>query len=178
MKNLIFSAIAFFAFKCSAFAQPVGGIWMGSRSATGEAKAVHAAINTAFEALNARDFDKCWAVYSDEAASIEPNGKMIVGKLALKNALTDLMKFAEYEEVAVRDVQVRLLGPGVAIATMEAETSIKINGDQVGGKFRVSSTLRKMKGAWKIEFEQVTSQPHPESEKTGISYPTAIRYRS
>lgn len=151
---------------------------MGSRSTNPNANAVHAAISAVYDALNARDYEKSWAAYTEEAACIEPNGQIIVGKPALKKALADLVKYAEYEEVAIRGVQVRLLGPEVAIATLEAETSVKINGEQVGGKIRVSSMLRKMNGAWKIEFEQVTPLANPESEATGISYPTLIRYRS
>lgn len=158
MKNLIFSAIAFFAFTCSAFAQPVGGIWMGSRSATGEAKAVHTALQKGFDAFTAGgNTEAGWSLYSEDATEVDPGGNITFGKKALREGWDAFMKMAdETPKFKYENVLVRMLTADVALAVWDSEADIKIQGQQLGGKTKGSAVLRKVNGTWKLEFDQIT----------------------
>ncbi|MFN0214402.1 MAG: YybH family protein [Saprospiraceae bacterium] len=168
MKNFIFSAFALFAFSLNAYAQPSGGIWTGSRSATGEAKAVHAAISSAYDAfMPGGNLEVGWAIYSDDAAEIDPGGNITFGKKALREGWDGFMKVAdEAPKFKYENVLVRMLTNDVALAVWDAEADIKIQGQQLGGKTKGSAVLRKVNGQWKLEFDQITSViPMPEAGK-------------
>jgi uncharacterized protein (TIGR02246 family) len=158
MKNILFSAIALLMFCFQVNAQTaVGAIWTGSRSATGEAKAVHAAIAQGYDAFIAGDLEKGFAIYTDDAVEIDPGGNMTIGKKAMQEGWEAFSKMAdEAPKFSYSNVQVRLLTADVALAVWDSEADIKIGGQQVGGKTKGSAVLRKIKGEWKLEFDQLT----------------------
>lgn len=166
MKNILFnrqSLCAFFTLAMlfitfSAFAQPSGGIWIGSRSASGEAQAVHAAIEKAYSSfLPGANQETGWAIYTDDATEIDPGGNMTVGKKALREGWDAFMKMADAPPTfKYENVQVRMLTADVALAVWDSEADIKVQGQQLGGKTRGSAVLHKVKGQWKLEFDQIT----------------------
>lgn len=167
MKNILFSTLAIFSFCFQMNAQSSGALWVGSRSATGEAKAVHAAIAQSYDAFIAGNMEKGFAVYTDDAVEIDPTGNMTVGKKAMLEGWEAFSKMAdETPKFSYSNVQVRMLTNDVAIAIWDSEADIKIGGQQVGGKTKGSGVMRKINGSWKLEFDQLTPlAPMPEGNK-------------
>lgn len=152
-----FFAFALLVFCSTAYAQPSGGIWAGSRSSNPNANAVHAAIDNIYGAFIAGDYEKGWAGYTEEATEVDPGGNMTIGKKALREAWDGFMKMAdEAPKFKYSNVQVRLLTADVALAVWDSEADIKIQGQQMGGKTKGMAVLRKIGGQWKLEFDQLT----------------------
>lgn len=157
MKNFLFCAITLFTLATTAYAQPSGGIWIGSRDASATAKAVHAAVEQIYGAFISGEYEKGWAGYTEEATEIDPGGNMTIGKKALREGWDGFMKMAdETPKFKYSNVQVRLLTSDVALAVWDSEADIKIKGQQVGGKAKGMAVLHKIGGQWKMEFDQIT----------------------
>ncbi|MDO8366103.1 MAG: nuclear transport factor 2 family protein [Saprospiraceae bacterium] len=158
MKNTVFSTIALLAFCFQLNAQPAGALWAGSRSGNANANAVHTAISKAYDAfMPGGNVETGWAAYTDEAAEIGPDGSITFGKKALREAWDGFMKMAdEAPKFKYENVQVRMLTSDVALAVWDSEADIKIGGQQMGGKAKGMAVLRKINGAWKLEFDSVT----------------------
>ncbi|MBK8557482.1 MAG: SgcJ/EcaC family oxidoreductase [Lewinellaceae bacterium] len=169
MKNILFSTLALFFFTASLQAQSGGILWVGSRSNNTAANAVHATIQTAYEAFLSGNDEKGWAVYSDDAAEIGPDGSITFGKKAMRESWDGFMKIAdEAPKFTYTNVQVRLLTSDVALAVWDSEADIKIGGQQMGGKTKGSAVLRKVNNTWKLEFDTVTPvMSMPGAEATG-----------
>lgn len=167
MKNILFSTLTILAFCFQLNAQSQGALWMGSRSATGEAKAVHAAIAQSYDAFIAGDVEKGFAVYTDDAVEIDPGGNITFGKKALLEGWEAFSKMAdEAPKFKYENVQVRILTNDVALAVWDSEADIKIGGQQLGGKTKGMAVMRKINGAWKLEFDSITPiMPMPEAGK-------------
>ena len=156
MKNTIFSTIVLFLFALQLNAQTQGALWMGSRSGNAQANAVHAAITTAYDAFIAGDA-KGWDLYTNEVAEIDPTGNITFGKKAMLEGFNEFMKMAdETPKFSYSNVLVRMLTNDVALAVWDSEADIKIGGQQVGGKTKDMAVLRKINGAWKLEFDSLT----------------------
>jgi len=157
MKNSIFTILAILAFCFNANAQTAGAFWSGSRSANANANAVHAAITTAYDAFSTGNDEKGWAAYTEEAAEIGPDGSITFGKKALREGWDAFMKMAdEAPKFKYENVQVRMLTNDVALAVWDSEADIKVGGQQMGGKAKGMAVMRKINGAWKIEFDALT----------------------
>ncbi|MBL7808304.1 MAG: nuclear transport factor 2 family protein [Saprospiraceae bacterium] len=157
MKNILFNLIAILTLATSVQAQSGGVLWMGSRNATGEARAVHAALKKAYDAFLAGDLKTGFAIYTEDASEIGPDGNITHGKKAMEEGWEAFSKMTDKPAVfKYENVQVRLLTPDVALAIWDSEADIVLNGQQIGGKSKDAAVLRKIKGEWKIEFDQLT----------------------
>jgi Ketosteroid isomerase homolog len=156
MKNVL-STLALFAFCFQMNAQSAGALWAGSRSSNANANAVHAAITAAYDAFSMGNDEKGWAAYTEEAAEIDPTGNITFGKKALREGWDAFMKVAdEAPKFKYENVLVRMLSNDVALAVWDSEADIKVGGQQVGGKSKGMAVLRKINGAWKLEFDSIT----------------------
>jgi uncharacterized protein (TIGR02246 family) len=130
---------------------------MGSRSGNAEANAVHAAITKSYDAFIAGDMVQGFAVYTDDATEIGPDGSITHGKKAMLEGWEAFKNMAdEAPKFSYSNVRVRLLTNDIAIVLLDSEADIKIGGQQVGGKSVCSAVMRKIKGEWKLEFDQLT----------------------
>ena len=139
------------------YAQTQGVLWVGSRSATGEAKAVHNAIAQCYDSFIAGNMEKGFSVYTNEAVEVDPGGNVTFGKKAMLEGWTAFVKIAdETPQFKYENVQVRMLTSDVALVIWDSEADIKIGGQQVGGKSKGMAVMRKINGVWKLEFDQLT----------------------
>lgn len=107
-----------------------------------------------WEAYDAGDLDKMWAAYTDEAGEISPDGTLTVGKANLKAEYEAMLKMLdEKPKFTYENPSVRILSPEFALVTWSSNADFKIGGQQVGGQTTGVAFLRKIKGAWKIEFD-------------------------
>jgi uncharacterized protein (TIGR02246 family) len=157
MKNVL-STLVLLAFCFQLNAQTSGVLWVGSRSSNANANAVHTAITTAYDAFLKGD-ESGWAIYTDDVAEINPAGVITFGKKAMLEGFNEFMKMAdEAPKFSYSNVLVRMLTNDVALAVWDSEADIKIGGQQVGGKTKDMAVLRKINGAWKIEFDSMTPE--------------------
>lgn len=158
MKQLIFSAIALFALINISSAQTAGGIWVGSKTATGETKAVHDALQKGFgDFMPGGNPETGWAIYTENAAEVDPGGNITFGLSALKAGWDAFSKMTdEPAKFKYDNVQVRMLTNDVALVVFDSEADIKIHGQQIGGKVKGSAVMHKVNGVWKLEFDQLS----------------------
>ncbi|MDX1913849.1 MAG: nuclear transport factor 2 family protein [Saprospiraceae bacterium] len=157
MKNVLFSAATLLFLTTQTFAQSSGFLWAGSRSGNPDAEAVYSAISKAYDAIVAGDVEKGFAVYTDQASEIGPDGNITHGKKAMLESWNAFVKMTdETPKFSYSNVQVRLLTKDVALAIWESDADIKIGGQQLGGKSRGAAVMRKIGNEWKLEFDQMT----------------------
>ena len=157
MKTILFCTLFLSACCTQIFAQSSGALWVGNRTSDSQANAIIQALSGAYDAFIAGDLDKGFAVYSDDASEIGPDGSLVHGIKTLRQGFDDLQKVVdEKPNFKYSNIQVRILTNDVALAIWESEADIKIGGQQVGGKTRDMAVLQKINGQWKIVFDQLT----------------------
>ena len=167
----IFVILITLAYSYNLFAQPVGGIWIGSKTpknlANTEATNLLKMWKSTWEAYQAGDTKKMWAAYTNDAAEISPDGNITYGKKALKASWEEFMKVTDKApSFTYGDPQVRMLTNDVALIVWDSSADIQIGGKQLGGKTKGMAVVRKIKGQWLIEFDSLTPViPMPESQK-------------
>lgn len=106
--------------------------------------------------------------YTDNAASITPDGRLQSGKKAMKEDWESFMKMVDAPPKFTYEApSVRFITAEIAIVTYDSAADIKIGGQQVGGKMLGMALLRKVKGQWMIEFDSMTPKlemPAPEQK--------------
>jgi uncharacterized protein (TIGR02246 family) len=105
-------------------------------------------------------------VYTENSSSITPDGRIQVGKTAMKEDWENLMKMVdEAPKFTYEEPTIRLITPDVAIVTYSTEADIKMGGQQVGGKTIGMAVLHKINGKWMVESDSMTPvMPMPEEK--------------
>ncbi len=158
MKNILFSAIALLF------------VSLFTSNANAQTAADEAAVKTfwkqVWKAYESGNVDEVMKVYTDNACSITPDGRLQSGKAAMKADWEAFTKMADappkftYEEPTIR-----VITADVALVTYSTQADIKIGGQQVGGKMLGMAVLHKINGKWTIESD--SSTPVIEVPETG-----------
>lgn len=149
MKNILFSTLTlcFFAlFTPNAQAQ----------TAADEA-AVRKMWNEAWAAYQALDLEKALTFYADNATEVGPDGRKVSGKKEIREMWAGLSQmFDEMPTFTPSNLSVRFITPDVALLDWDTESSMKIGGQEVGGKSKDTAVVHKVGGKWLFEFDSVT----------------------
>lgn len=158
MKNILFSILALLF------------VNLFSTNANAQTAADEAAVKTfwkqVWKAYESGNVDEVMKVYTDNACSITPDGRLQSGKEAMKadweafTKMTDAPPKFTYEEPSIR-----VITADVAIVIYATQADIKIDGQQVGGKMLGMAVLHKVNGKWTVESDSMT--PVIEMPETG-----------
>ncbi len=110
-----------------------------------------------YKAYESGDVNAMWAFYTDDAAEIGPDGKLMSGKEALRAGWDEFMKMVDSKpSFTYKLTSWRLITPDVALLTWDSTADIQIQGQQVGGPTVCAGILHKINGKWHIEFDSMT----------------------
>jgi len=124
---------------------------------TSDAASVKTFWKEVWQAYQTGNTEKVMGVYTDNASSITPDGRIQVGKDAMKTDWENFMKMTdEAPKFSYEEPTIRLITPDVAVVTYATEADIKIGGQQVGGKMIGLSVLHKINGKWMVETDSMT----------------------
>jgi len=131
-----------------------------------DAASVKAFWKEVWQAYQTGDTDKVMQVYTDNASSITPDGRLQTGKAAMKEDWENFMKMVdETPKFSPGEPNIRLITPDVAIVTYSTEADIKMGGQQVGGKMLGMAVAHKINGKWMLETDSMTPVlPMPEGK--------------
>lgn len=110
-----------------------------------------------WQAYQTGNVDNVMQVYTDNAGSITPDGRLQSGKAAMKEDWENFMKMVdETPKFSPGEPNIRLITPDVAIVTYTTDADIKVGGQQVGGKMLGMAVAHKINGKWMLEFDSMT----------------------
>jgi len=110
-----------------------------------------------WQAYQTGNADKVMGAYTDQSSSITPDGRIQVGKDAMKADWENFMKMTdETPKFSYEEPTIRFITPDVAVVTYATEADIKIGGQQVGGRMIGLSVLHKINGKWMVETDSMT----------------------
>jgi ketosteroid isomerase-like protein len=115
-------------------------------------QAVRQLLNELYAALGRNDaaaLDRIWA--TDYSFVTEAGVLMTKGPRLAEIKSGEL----KYESVAFDEANVRLYG-NTAVATYRGSNKAKLKGQEIGGQFRITVTLVKMKDRWQVVAAQAT----------------------
>ncbi|MEK7253107.1 MAG: nuclear transport factor 2 family protein [Bacteroidota bacterium] len=120
-------------------------------------------VYTAFETSG---FEGLKKYYSPEATEISPDGRLTQGLAALQADWAAFEKMMDAKpKFTYKLTSWRLLTPEIAVITWDSEGEFSMQGQKIVGKNTSSAVLRKVKGNWLIEFDQLTPKmPFPDFE--------------
>jgi ketosteroid isomerase-like protein len=142
MKTFIFGAISFFATI----------LFVQNASAQDNQATFESFLKKVYDAYQSGNDGAMWDFYTDNAAEITPDGRLISGKQTLKAGWDEFMKMTDSRPTfTYKLTSWRLITPEVALVTWDSTADIKIQGQQIGGPSICVAVLHKIKGEWKIE---------------------------
>lgn len=164
MKKLILSIFTIFMIASITNGQNPVKLWYAKGSGNAQVESVHKAVEAMYSAFISGNEKEGWNGYTDDATEIDPTGNVTFGKKALLDNWEAFMKMVdEKPKFTYSDVKVRMVSNDVAIAIYNTTADIKIKGQQIGGNTKGMAVLHKIKGAWKVVFDQLTPvMPMPE----------------
>ena len=149
MKNILFSILALLF------------VSLFTSNANAQTAADEATVKTfwkqVWKAYESGNIDEVMKVYTDNACSVTPDGRLQSGKSAMKEdweaftKMTDAPPKFTYEEPSIR-----VITADAAIVTYSTQADIKIGGQQVGGKMLGMAILHKVNGKWMVEADSMT----------------------
>lgn len=124
-------------------------------------------------AFNSGDFEKGFSYYTDKSFEIGPDGRMTTGKKALIESWNMFLKMLDSKPVFTYSNQtIHSIAPDFAIISFDAESDLKMKGQQIGGKLKGIAILHKINGKWMCEGDVVApvmQMPNPQAaEMTDI----------
>ena len=148
MKTSFFNLILLFTF--SLFTQKASA--QADNQATFEAY-----LKTVYTAFETGDMMQVDIYYSTFASEIGPDGRLVSGRKAIKAAWDEMDKMLDAKpKFNYHLTSWRLVSPDVALITWDTEDEFQIQGQKIVGKNTASALLRKEKGKWLIEHDQLT----------------------
>lgn len=110
---------------------------------------------------------KMWSFYTEDACEIYPDGSSVCGVKAIREGYEQFKTMLEGKPSwTMTKPTVRFLGADVALLMSDVTSDIKLKGgQQIGGKSKFATIVRKVNGKWMIEFDsQTPAIPMPEGK--------------
>ncbi len=143
---LVVAMVAAFAF---VFSQPARG---RANQKGNDGQAVRQTLNELYAALGRNDFAALERIYADSYTLVNESGELTTKAPRLAAIKSGELK---YESISFDEVNVRLYG-NTAVATLRSMSKAQSKGQEIGGQFRVTLTLVKMKGRWQVVAAHVS----------------------
>lgn len=115
-------------------------------------QAVRQLLNELYAALGHNDDAVLDRIYADDYTLVNESGDLTTKAPRLAAIKSGELKF---ESVSFEDAKIRLYG-NTAVATYRTMSKAQFKGQDIGGQFRVTVTLVKIKGRWQVVAAQVT----------------------
>ncbi len=115
-------------------------------------QAVRQLLNELYAALGRNDTAALDRIYADDYTLVNESGDLTSKAPRLAAIKSGELKF---ESVSFDEANIRLYGD-TAVATYRATSKAQFKGQDIGGQFRVTLTLVKMKGRWQLVAAQNT----------------------
>ena len=131
------------------FSQPTRS---GANQKGNDEQAVRQLLDKLYAALGRNDAAALDRIYADDYTLVNESGVLTTKAPRLASIKSGELKF---ESVSFDDVNVRLYG-NTAVATYHSMSKAQFKGQEIGGQFRVTVTLVKIKGRWQVVAAQVT----------------------
>lgn len=131
-------------------------------------------LKKVYGAFETAGFDGLKKYYSPEATEINPEGRLSQGLAALEADWKEFEKMMDAKpKFTFKLTSWRLLTPEVALLTWDSEDEFYFQGQTMTSKNTSSAVLRKVKGNWLIEFDQLTpkmtySMPDTQADEAAI----------
>ena len=110
---------------------------------------------------------KMWSFYTEDACEIYPDGSSVCGVKAIREGYEQFKTMLEGKPSwTMTKPTVRFLGADVALLMSDVTSDIKLKGgQQIGGKSKFATIVRKVNGKWLIEFDsQTPAIPMPDGK--------------
>lgn len=110
---------------------------------------------------------KMWSFYTEDACEIYPDGSSVCGVKAIREGYEQFKTMMEGKPSwTMTKPTVRFLGADVALLMSDVTSDIKLKGgQQIGGKSKFATIVRKVNGKWLIEFDsQTPAIPMPDGK--------------
>lgn len=110
---------------------------------------------------------KMWSFYTEDACEIYPDGSSVCGVKAIREGYEQFKTMMEGKPSwTMTKPTVRFLGADVALLMSDVTSDIKLKGgQQIGGKSKFATIVRKVNGKWMIEFDsQTPAIPMPDGK--------------
>lgn len=131
------------------FSQPARS---GANQKVRDEQAVRQTLNELYAALGRNDVAALHRIYADSYTLVNESGELTTKAPRLAAIKSGELK---YESISFDGVNVRLYG-NTAVATLRSMSKAQSKGQEIGGQFRVTLTLVKMKGRWQVVAAHVT----------------------
>jgi len=131
------------------FSQPARS---GANQKGSDVQAVRQTLNELYAALGRNDVAALDRIYADSYTLVNESGELTTKAPRLAAIKSGELK---YESISFDEVNVRLYG-NTAVATLRSMSKAQSKGQEIGGQFRVTLTLVKMKGRWQVVAAHVT----------------------
>ncbi len=131
------------------FSQPARS---GATQKGNDEQAVRQTLNELYAALGRNDVAALDRIYADNYTLVNESGELTTKAPRLAAIKSGELK---YESISFDEVNVRLYG-NTAVATLRSMSKAQSKGQEIGGQFRVTLTLVKMKGRWQVVAAHVT----------------------
>jgi len=131
------------------FSQPARS---GANQKGSDEQAVRQTLNELYAALGRNDVAALDRIYADSYTLVNESGELTTKAPRLAAIKSGELK---YESISFDEVNVRLYG-NTAVATLRSMSKAQSKGQEIGGQFRVTLTLVKMKGRWQVVAAHVT----------------------
>ena len=148
MKTSFFSFIIFI----------VASLFSSSAAAQNDDQAsFEAYLKTIYTAFETGGYDVLKQYYTVNSTEIGPDGKLVVGWAVMEANWLEMEKMLDGKpKFTYHLTSWRLIRPDVAIVTWDSEDEFQMQGQKITGKNTASAVLRKEKGQWLIEHDQLT----------------------
>lgn len=125
-------------------------------------------VYTGFETESISAVDK---YYAENAAEIGPDGSLTSGRQALRESWEKLQSMMDAKpQFAYKLTSWRFVKPDLALITWESHDKFFLFGQTMESDNTCSALLRKEKGQWLIEFDQVTPvRPFPDAQADEVA---------
>ena len=124
----------------------------GANQKGSDEQAVRQTLNELYAALGRNAVAALDLIYADSYTLVNESGELTTKAPRLAAIKSGELK---YESISFDEVNVRLYG-NTAVATLRSMSKAQSKGQEIGGQFRVTLTLVKMKGRWQVVAAHVT----------------------
>ncbi len=124
----------------------------GANQKGSDEQAVRQTLNELYAALGRNAVAALDRIYADSYTLVNESGELTTKAPRLAAIKSGELK---YESISFDEVNVRLYG-NTAVATLRSMSKAQSKGQEIGGQFRVTLTLVKMKGRWQVVAAHVT----------------------
>jgi ketosteroid isomerase-like protein len=131
------------------FGQPAR---VGASQRGNDERAVRQLLDELYAALGRNDDAALDRIYADNYTLVNESGELTTKAPRLAAIKSGELK---YESISFDEVNVRLYGD-TAVATLRIASKGQSKGQEIGGQFRGTLTLVRMKGRWQLVAAHVT----------------------